>query len=95
LSAHSREAYAVSDADLIQAVNQEKSCHDHHEPVGQLEAAREGGCVTIWQHRTETAEQAKARWQAEHPDQDLNKAGLLVLIIRWSNQEPAPQGATA
>ena len=63
--------------------------------VAKLEAAREGGCVTIWQHHTETADQAKARWQVEHPDQDLNKAGFLVLIIRWSDQEPALQGATA
>ena len=35
-------------------------------------------------HHTETNEQAKARWQAENPGKDLERAGLVVILTEWA-----------
>jgi hypothetical protein len=55
----------------------------------RLEAAhRDNRIVVMWRYHTETDEQAKARWLAEHPGEDLEGAGLKVIIIRWADSEP-------
>jgi hypothetical protein len=55
--------------------------------VGCLEKGTQIRCVVLWAHHTETDEQAKARWTAEHPGEDLDRIGQMVTVIRWA----APQ----
>ena len=55
--------------------------------LARLEAEhRDNRAVVMWRHHTETDEQA--RWLAEHPGEDLEGAGLKVIIIGWSEPEP-------
>jgi hypothetical protein len=56
--------------------------------LAKLEAAhRDSRVVVMWRHQSETDEQAKARWLLEHPGQDLEGAGLTVMIVGWGDQE--------
>jgi hypothetical protein len=59
--------------------------------LAKLEAdSRDRRVIVIWRHYTETDEQAKARWLAEHPGEDLAGAGLKVTIIGWADRDPEP-----
>ena len=68
-----------------------------HRRLDRLEAADNAGAVLlIWRDLTQTAEQAKARWHAEHPEKgDPDKLGVRVLILGWTDQDiiPATIGA--
>lgn len=52
--------------------------------LAKLEAEGGGEVIAMWQHFTETAEQAEERWRREHPGRDPDKAGTHVYIMRWS-----------
>ena len=52
--------------------------------VGKMEAAAHQDLVVLSRHHTETDEQAKARWQAENPGKDLERAGLVVILTEWA-----------
>ena len=57
--------------------------------LAKLEAVhRNNRVVVMFQHETETGEEAKARWRAQHPGEDLEGAGLTVIIMRWCNPQP-------
>jgi hypothetical protein len=65
--------------------------------LDKLEVASNAAAVLlIWRDLTETAEQAKARWRAEHPEKgDPGKLGVRVLIVGWTDHDiiPAAIGA--
>jgi hypothetical protein len=52
--------------------------------VRKLEAQSSSDLVVLSRHHTETDEQAKARWQAENPGKDLERAGLVVILTEWA-----------
>jgi hypothetical protein len=56
--------------------------------VAKIEEGGRGGVVVAWKHSGETPEQAWARWRIEHPGEDLDKAGQ-VLLISWLPQPDA------
>ena len=57
--------------------------------LAKLEAVyRKDRVVVIFRHETETVEEAKARWQAQHPGEDLEGTGLTVIILQWGNPQP-------
>ena len=58
--------------------------------LGKLEAASDDNAVLpIWRDLTETAEQAKARWRAEHPEKgNPDKSGARVIIVGWADPQP-------
>jgi hypothetical protein len=57
--------------------------------VAQLEATRTSGVIVMWRHNnTETDDQAKARWRAEHQGEDPDKAALRVIIVGWGAPQP-------
>lgn len=45
------------------------------------------GVVVMWRHHTETDEQARTRWCAEHPGQNVDRAGLRVILVRWADPQ--------
>jgi hypothetical protein len=51
-------------------------------------ASRGDRCIVMWRHRTETDEQAKARWCAEHPGEDPDRTDTRVIIIGWADPQP-------
>jgi hypothetical protein len=53
----------------------------------RLERATRAGCVVVWQQPTDSVEQAKARWRAEHPDADLDGTGLMVIVVGWDHPQ--------
>jgi hypothetical protein len=54
--------------------------------VAKLEAVnRNSRVVIMWRHHRETDEQAKARWRAEHPGQELEGGGITVIIVGWGD----------
>jgi hypothetical protein len=57
------------------------------EMVARIEKAMQPspGVVLIYAPNTESAEQSKARWKAEHPGEDLE--GKRVLILRYAVTE--------
>ena len=44
--------------------------------------------IVMWQHYWESEQEAKARWLRDHPGENLEGAGLTVLIMRWGKPEP-------
>ena len=52
--------------------------------LDKLEAAARQDLVVLWRHHTETDERAKARWRAENPGKDLERAGLVVILTEWA-----------
>lgn len=63
--------------------------------LDKLEAANNDNAVLpIWRDLTETAEQAIARWRAEHPEKgDPDKLGARVIIVGWADPAIIPGGA--
>ena len=50
----------------------------------KLEAANGNAVVIVWRNHGEKDEQARDRWLAEHPGQDLESAGTRVVIVGWA-----------
>jgi hypothetical protein len=48
--------------------------------VAKMEEAGRGGVLVAWKYSGETDEQALARWRVEHPGEDPDKAGQVVLV---------------
>jgi hypothetical protein len=71
--------------------------HTLNRRLDRLEAADAAAAVLpIWRDLPETAEQAIARWHAEHPKKgDPDKLGVRVLIVAWTDHGiiPATTGA--
>jgi hypothetical protein len=55
--------------------------------LDSLEAAHnDDAMLMIWRNTGESAEQAKTRWHAEHPEKgDPKKSGARVLIVGWGD----------
>ena len=66
--------------------------HTLNRRLDRLEAAdNHDAMLLIWRDLTESAEQAKARWHAEHPETgDPDKLGVRVLIVGWTNHDMIP-----
>jgi hypothetical protein len=50
--------------------------------------------MILWRHHWEADEQAEARWRAENPGKDLERAGLKVIIVRWADPQPSAVPST-
>ena len=47
------------------------------------------GVIVMWQHHTETDDQAMTRWKASHPSEDPERPGLRVMLVRWADPQDA------
>jgi hypothetical protein len=58
--------------------------------LARLETAKRNDTfIIMWRHHTETNEQAKARWRAEHPEKgDPDTSGARVIIVGWADPQP-------
>lgn len=43
--------------------------------------------IVLWRHHTESNETALARWRAENPGQDSDKADLKVMLVGWGDPQ--------
>ncbi len=47
-----------------------------------------GKVVIIWRNQGETSEQARNRWIADHPGENLDAAALQIIIVGWMDADP-------
>ena len=56
--------------------------------IDKLESHAKPGIIVMWRHHTETDDQAKSRWKAEHPGEDPDRADTRVIMVRWADPQP-------
>ena len=55
--------------------------------IDKLENEAKPGVIVMWRHHAETNDQAKARWQEDHPGENPDRADTRVIIVQWSDPQ--------